>query len=431
MPLNIIIGAQWGDEGKGRITDLLAEQADIVARYSGGDNAGHTITVQGEIFKLHLIPSGIAHPGVTCLIGNGVVVNPAVLLREMEELAARGVSVTPERLKLSPKAHLITPAHIALDKAAEALRGADLIGTTQRGIGPAYTDKSSRLGLRAGLFAHPEALGEAIHQHIMAKNQLLQLYGADPLDPLEVATRYTGYGQRLAPFLADCSVYLDEALRQGRSVLAEGAQGTLLDLDHGTYPFVTSSWPTAGGALIGLGVGPKQVGRIVGIAKAFTSRVGSGPFPSELSGTAAERLRGTGANPWDEFGTTTGRPRRVGWLDTVIIRYAVRINSLTELALTKLDVLSGLDEIPVCVAYELDGRRLEHFPTDLNLLARCQPIYDILPGWSEDITEARQMADLPANACRYVEFISATCATPVTIASVGPGREQYLLTGVS
>jgi adenylosuccinate synthase len=426
MPLDIIIGAQWGDEGKGRITDLLAAQANIVARYSGGDNAGHTLTVAGEIFKLHLIPSGIIHPGVTCVIGNGVVVNPAVLLREIAQLAERGIAVTPERLKLSHKAHLITPAHIALDKAAETLRGDDLIGTTQRGIGPAYTDKTSRLGLRASLLADPEALGDAIQRHVTAKNQLLQLYDADPLNPEEVAAEYTAYAQQLAPFLADCSLYLDNALRQGESILGEGAQGTLLDLDHGTYPFVTSSWPTAGGALIGLGIGPKQVGRIVGIAKAFTSRVGSGPFPSELSGAAAERLRGSGSNPWDEYGTTTGRPRRVGWLDTVIIRYAARINSLTELALTKLDILSGLEEIPVCVAYEMDGRRLDHFPTDLTILAQCQPIYETLAGWSEDVSEARTLADLPANARRYIEFISLNCETPVTLISVGPGREQYI-----
>jgi adenylosuccinate synthase len=352
-----------------------------------------------------------------------------VLLREMAQLAARGVAITPDRLKLSQKAHLITPAHIALDKAAEALRGDDLIGTTQRGIGPAYTDKTSRLGLRAELLADPEALGNAIHDHVVAKNQLLQLYGAAALDPEATAVEYAAYAQQLAPFLADCSLYLSEALGQGRSVLAEGAQGTLLDLDHGTYPFVTSSAPTAGGALTGLGVGPKQVGRIVGIAKAFTSRVGSGPFPSELSGEAAARLRGTGANPWDEYGTTTGRPRRVGWLDTVIIRYAARINSLTELALTKLDILSGLAEIPVCVAYEMNGRRVDHFPTDLTILAECQPIYETLPGWSEDVSQARTLADLPANARGYIEFIGQACQTPVTLVSVGPGREQYMATG--
>jgi adenylosuccinate synthase len=427
MPLDIIIGAQWGDEGKGRITDLLAAQADIVARYSGGDNAGHTITIGGEIFKLHLIPSGIVHENVVCLIGNGVVLNPAVLLREIDALAARGISVTPERLKISRSAHLITPAHIALDKADEQTRAAEAIGTTQRGIGPAYLDKTGRSGLRAGLLGDPEELADAVYAHVRSKNEILQaIYGQPPLDAEAVAAEYAAYAQRLAPYLADVSLLVDEALQDGRSVLAEGAQGTLLDLDHGTYPFVTSSWPTAGGALIGLGVGPKQVGRVYAVAKAFTTRVGSGPFPSEVDGNIAQRLRGSGSNPWDEFGTTTGRPRRVGWLDTVILRYAVRVNSVTDLALTKLDILSGLDEIGVCVAYEVEGRRLDHFPADLHLLARCRPVLETLPGWSEEITAVRRLADLPANARRYVEFIADHCRTPITLVSVGPGRNQIV-----
>lgn len=427
MPLNIIIGAQWGDEGKGRYTDLLAAEADVVARFSGGDNAGHTINVQDEIFKLHLIPSGIIHDRTVCLIGNGVVVNPAVLLREMDALAARGVDVSPAHLKLSYNAHLITPAHIALDKASEAQLGQGAIGTTQRGIGPAYTDKVARDGLRAGLFAAPEELADAIHQHIQTKNEVLQkIYHAPTLDETAVATEYAAYAQRLAPYLVDGSVLLDEYLRNGRSVLAEGAQGTFLDIDHGTYPFVTSSSPTAGGALTGLGVGPKVVDRVIGVTKAFTSRVGSGPFPCQLGGEQALRLRGTGSNPWDEYGTTTGRPRRVGWLDLVMLRHAARINSLTELALTKMDILSGLDEIPVCVAYERREERLAHFPSSLEILAECKPVYEILPGWQEDISGARTWADLPRNAQAYIEFIAVTTRTPISYASVGPGRAQYL-----
>jgi adenylosuccinate synthase len=427
MPLDIIIGAQWGDEGKGRITDLLAANVDFVARFSGGDNAGHTVTIGSEIFKLHLMPSGIIHENVTCVIGNGVVINPAVLLRELSGLRERGINVTPDRLKISTAAHLITPAHVALDKANEAYRGQDAIGTTQRGIGPAYSDKTNRQGLRAGLLAEPENLADAIHDHIAAKNQRLKdKYNADPLNAAEIAAQYADYARWIAPFLADTTLLINEALEDGRTVLAEGAQGTLLDLDHGTYPFVTSSWPTAGGALIGLGVGPKVVGRVIGVAKAFTSRVGSGPFPCELSGPEAGRLRGTGENPWDEFGTTTGRPRRVGWLDLVILRYAARINSLTDIALTKLDILSGLEQIPVCVAYELNGRTITHFPASLDQLAQCRPIYQTLPGWQEDITAARSLSDLPPNACRYIDFISQYLNLPLSIISVGPKRTQTI-----
>jgi adenylosuccinate synthase len=427
MPLNIIIGAQWGDEGKGRMTDYMAASADLVARYSGGDNAGHTVTIGRDIFKLHLLPSGIIHPTVTCLIGGGTVINPAVLLREMEELAARGVDVSPQRLKISRTAHLITPVHVALDKASEGRRGQEAIGTTQRGIGPAYTDKTNRSGLRAALFADPEGLADAIYRHVHENNELLQhIYQTSSLNPETVATQYADYAQRLAPYLVDGSLLVDEALRRGESVLAEGAQGTLLDLDHGTYPFVTSSSPTAGGALVGLGVGPKWVERVIGVAKAFTSRVGSGPFPSELDGAMALRLRGTGSNPWDEYGTTTGRPRRVGWLDLVILRYAARINGLTELALTKLDILSGLAEIPVCVAYERNGRRVEHFPPDMEMLAGCRPIYETLPGWQEEITAVRRVDALPANAGRYIQFVAEQVGVPVTFVSVGPGREQSI-----
>lgn len=427
MPLDIIIGAQWGDEGKGRITDLLASQATIVARYSGGDNAGHTVTVKGEIFKLHLVPSGIIHDDTLCLIGDGVVINPTILLREMDELAERGIDVSSNQLQISRGAHLITPAHIALDKAAEAQRGKGAIGTTLRGIGPAYTDKAARSGLRAGLFADPAGLAEALNKHVTVKNEILTcIYGAKPLNATAVAAEYAQYAQRLRPYLVDGHVVMNQALTDGRAVLAEGAQGTFLDLNHGTYPFVTSSHPTSGGALIGLGAGPKHVRRVIGVAKAFTSRVGSGPFPCQLEGKLAARLRGTGENPWDEYGTTTGRPRRVGWLDLVMLSHAVAINGLTELVLTKLDILSGLAELPVCVAYELDGERISHFPTDLDFLARCQPIYHTLPGWDKDITQARTMAELPPTACQYIDFVAKSAAVPVKVVSVGPGREQTI-----
>lgn len=427
MPLDIIIGTQWGDEGKGRITDLMAAKADVVARYSGGDNAGHTVTVGEEVFKLHLIPSGVIHKGATCIIGNGTVVNPAVLIREMDALEARGVDVSPSRLKLDSKAHLITPAHIAMDVAKETQRGSGAIGTTQRGIGPAYTDKTSRTGLRAGLFADPEGLAAAVAAHIAEKNMMLtKIYDAQSLEAEAVVQQFAAYAQRLRPHLVDGSVFLNEMLDAGSSILAEGAQGTFLDLDHGTYPFVTSSSPTAGGALTGLGIGPKRVGRIVGITKAFTSRVGSGPFPCQLEGAMASRLRGTGANPWDEFGTTTGRPRRVGWLDMVMVRHAARINSLTELAVTKLDILSGLEQLSVCVGYELDGKRIDYYPQDLAQLARCQPVYETMDGWMEDVSGIRLMEDLPENAQRYIRFIAEAAGIPVTFVSVGPGRDQVI-----
>ena len=427
MPLNIVVGTQWGDEGKGHITDLLAASSDVVARFSGGDNAGHTVTIGEDIFQLHLIPSGIIQEETFCILGNGVVINPSVLIHEMGSLAEKGIDITPERLVISERAHLITPAHVAIDKASEFTRGAEFIGTTQRGIGPAYTDKAMRTGIRAGLLKDPEALADAVQANIRQKNdELTNLYHAESLDADTIAAEYARYGKILASFVFDTSLLLEESLNQGKSVLAEGAQGTLLDLDHGTYPFVTSSWPTSGGALIGLGVGPKHVDRVVGVAKVFTSRVGSGPFPSELAGDEAIRLRGTGEMPWDEFGTTTGRPRRVGWLDTVILEYSNRINSLTELALTKLDILSGLDELPICVSYDLDGEELRNFPADLTLLSKCRPIYKRLPGWTEDITSARKMADLPKATRHYIDMVAEQVGVPVSLVSVGPGRDQII-----
>jgi len=427
MPLNIVVGAQWGDEGKGRITDYLAAGADVVARFGGGDNAGHTVRVGDETFKLHLIPSGIVHEGVVCIIGNGVVINPKVLLREMDALAARGVDVSPARLKISDRAHLITPSHIALDKAYESARGDEAIGTTLRGIGPAYTDKASRGGLRAGQMVEPESLADAVQAHVAWHNETLtKVMGAEAVEAGSVAADFAGYARRLAPHLVDASAYIDDCLRAGKPVLAEGAQGTLLDLDHGTYPFVTSSNVTAASALVGLGLGPKVVGDVFGVAKAFTSRVGSGPFPTELSGEMALRLRGTGENPWDEFGTTTGRPRRVGWLDLVMLRYAVRVNGLTQLVLTKLDILSGLPEIQVCTGYEVAGAAMENFPASLSILSRCTPVYETLPGWDDDITGARRFEDLPANAQQYISFVSDKTGIPIPLASVGPARSQIV-----
>lgn len=425
MPLDIVLGAQWGDEGKGSITDLLAENADMVVRFSGGDNAGHTVTVGDQTFKLHLIPSGIIHTGKLCLIGNGVVLNPAVFLRELAGLKDRGIDTGPDRLKISKNTHLITPAHIALDTAKEAARGDGKIGTTLRGIGPAYLDKVGRAGIRASLLADPEALADAIHAHVNGHNETLtKIYGAEPLNAQEVAAEFHEYARQIAPYLADGSVMIDHALKQNQIVLAEGAQGTMLDIDHGTYPFVTSSSPTTGGVITGLGVGPKHIRNVLGVAKAFSSRVGSGPFPSELFGDDAVRLRGTGANPWDEFGTTTGRPRRVGWLDLVVLEHAVRINGLTEITLTKLDILSGLKQIPICVAYEMDGERVEHLPLDVALLEKCSPVYEVLPGWSEDIMQAKTPADLPQAAIDYVKYVEKKLGVKVNRASVGPERDQ-------
>jgi adenylosuccinate synthase len=428
MPITVILGAQWGDEGKGKITDLLAAEAEVVARYSGGDNAGHTVTVGAERFALHLIPSGILLPGVQCLLGGGMVVNPKKLLAEMDGLAARGVDVSPQRLKLSSLAHLIMPYHIALDGAAEAARGRLAIGTTQRGIGPAYTDKAARTGIRAQEMLHPpDRFAQHIREQVAAKNVVLaQVYGQPELQLEAVVEEYLTYAQCLAPHITDVSDEIASALRSGRRILAEGAQGTLLDLDHGSYPYVTSSYPTIGGALIGLGIGPQQIARVVGVVKAYQTRVGAGPMPTELTDEVGDRLRGTGAQPWDEFGTTTGRPRRCGWLDGVTLRYAQRLNGLTEMAITKLDILSRFDTLALCVAYDLDGQRIEAFPTDLTVLDRCRAIYETLPGWGTDISDTRTFAELPKQARDYVARIEELASIPATTISVGPERHQTI-----
>ena len=429
MPVDILIGAQWGDEGKGHITDLLASNADIVARFSGGDNAGHTVTIGEKVFKLHLIPSGIINPRVTCIIGNGVVVNPEVFLNELTGLLQKGLDVSPERLKISARAHIITPGHIALDMAIEDAKGRSAIGTTKRGIGPAYTDKTARIGIRAELMHKPDQFADAVANHLEDKNQLLvKLYGEKKLNVQETRARYLEFARLISPYVTNTSALIHDALHSGKIIIAEGAQGTLLDLDHGTYPYVTSSWPTSAGALGGLGIGPNSVRRVIGVAKAFTSRVGEGPFPCEVTGEEAVRLRGTGTNPWDEFGTTTGRPRRVGWMDIAILRHSVQVNGLTDLALTKLDILSNISEIPVCTGYRLNDKIVRYFPSDLESLGKCEPEYVYLPGWDEEISDARLRSDLPKNAQQYVEFISDSIGIPIKLISVGPGREQIVST---
>jgi len=428
MALDIIIGTQWGDEGKGRVVDLLAAKAHFVARFNGGDNAGHTVTVGEETFKLHLIPSGIIHPHAIGVIGNGLVINPAKLLSEMEKLRTAGVIVNPERLKISYAAHIITPGHLALDRAREMARGKGKIGTTLRGIGPAYNDKANRSGLRFEAMQSIEDFAEAVEMHTEAINQqLISLYGAEPLDPQAVAAQYADYARQLAPYIANTSALLDQALNAEKAVLAEGAQGSLLDIDHGTYPYVTSSNPTAAGALIGLGLGVGCVGRIVGVTKAFQTRVGEGPFPTEVFGDTAIRLRGTGENPWDEFGTTTGRPRRVGWLDIVLLRYAVRVNGLTELTVTKLDILSGLNPLRICTGYQEGSKIHNELPLGPSDLAPFEPIYEELSGWEQDISIARHWEDLPAEAQAYLKRIETLIDVPIRMASVGPERDQIVV----
>ena len=427
MPLNIIVGVQWGDEGKGRIVDYLAASADYVARYNGGDNAGHTVTVGSKIFKLHLVPSGIVHPHTVAVLGNGMVINPHKLLDEMSGLRGAGVSIAPQRLHISPAAHLITPAHRAMDQALEASRGKGKIGTTGRGIGPAYTDKAARRGLRLADLLAPD-FSDRLRAHLEDANRTLKMLGAHELEVDAEIDSYLNQTSRLALYIKDVSGELHLALKQGQSVLAEGAQGTLLDIDHGTYPFVTSSTTLASAAFSGLGLGVTAArdAHVIGVTKAFQTRVGSGPFPPELPGEMAERLRGTGANPWDEFGTTTGRPRRVGWLDGVLLRYAVRINGLTELIITKLDILSGIEKLQLCTGYMVNNTLVNDLPGGADGLSACTPVYEEMPGWTEDVTHIRKWKDLPKNAKKYLERIASLAETPIKLVSLGPEREQIL-----
>ncbi len=428
MTLQVIVGAQWGDEGKGRIVDWFAAQANFSARFNGGDNAGHTVTVGKRIFKLHLIPSGIIHPQIVAILGNGMVINPATLFEEMDILRQAGISVSPERLRISFAAHLITPAHQALDKALEVARGRGNLGTTGRGIGPAYTDKASRRGLRLADMLAVDFC-ERIGDHVTEANRSLRMLGAAELEPGPVCEQFGEFARRLKPHIADTALELHAALQTGKTVLAEGAQGTLLDIDFGTYPFVTSSSTTAPGALTGLGLGldAAREARVIGVVKAFQTRVGSGPFPTEVFEALALRLRGSGENPWDEYGTTTGRARRVGWLDGVLLKYAVRINGLRELAVTKLDILSGLENLRLCTAYRHDGKVLTDLPFGPAELEAFEPVYEDLPGWSEDVSALREWGQLPAAARNYLDRIARLAGVPVRLVSVGPEREQVVV----
>ncbi len=424
MSVTALIGAQWGDEGKGHIADKLAAESAIVARYNGGDNAGHSITIGAQTVRTHLIPAGAFHPEVTNVLAPGMVINLKSLAREVDELNHLGADLSPARLKLDGAANLLLPGHIALDGANESERGSNAIGTTKRGIGPAYTDKMARVAVRAALIADPDKFETAVREHVAYANRLLALYGQPALEADAVVKEYAPLAARFAPFIADTTALVHAALERGDHVLAEGAQGTLLDIDHGTYPFVTSSSTITGGVLTSLGVGPKHVKRVVGVAKSFCSRVGAGPFPTELLDDMGSRLRGTGANPWDEFGSTTGRPRRTGWLDLVALKYAARVNGLTEIVLTKMDILTGIHPLKVCIAYSYRDEPISNFPGDLNVLEQCIPIYSELPGWDQNINMARRIEDLPLAARVYILQIETFTGVRVSHVSVGPERSQ-------
>jgi adenylosuccinate synthase len=418
----IVIGAQWGDEGKGKITDLLSKSADVVVRSQGGVNAGHTVVVQKQTFKLHLIPSGILYPDTECIIGSGTVIDPEELLEEIDQL--KKLNVSTANLFISQTAHVTMPYHRLLDKAAEEKRGKYKLGTTGRGIGPTYADKSERIGIRVIDLIDGNCNRDKLEYVINYKNVVLEkLYNLPPLDPHEIITQYLEYAERLRPYVIDSSLKIAEAVKIKKNILFEGAQGTLLDLDHGTYPYVTSSNPIAGGACVGAGVGPTIIDRVIGVAKAYTTRVGEGPFPTELTDDIGTLLGDRGA----EFGTTTGRRRRCGWFDGVIGRYAVRINGLDCLAITKLDVLDELEEIKVCVAYELDGETCDHFPSDANKFARCQPVYKTLPGWQQSTTHCRTLDELPKAALNYLKFLAELMDVPIAIVSLGASRDQTII----
>ena len=427
MPGLVIVGAQWGDEGKGKVVDLLAEQADAVIRFQGGNNAGHTIVREGQTYKFHLIPSGILYPGKQCVVGNGVVVDPRVLNEEIEGLRRRGIDLSG--LRISANSHLIMPYHLLLDHAGEAKLGKREIGTTKRGIGPAYADKAARLGIRMQDVLDEKILKQKITAALEPKRQLLREFTKDPrLDLHQMTEDYRAYGDRLAPYIADTPPIAWKALDQGRLVVFEGAQGTLLDIDHGTYPFVTSSNPVAGAACVGAGVGPKAIDEVWGISKAYCTRVGAGPFPTELHDEVGDRIRDAGG----EYGTTTGRARRCGWLDLVALRYAVRVNGLTGLVLTKLDVLTGIDPLPVAVRYSgPEGASFDEFPYHQSVLHRARGELVELPGWHEDVTGARAIEDLPANARAYIEFIEEDLGIPVVMVGVGPARDEMIWTDAS
>tara|TARA_Y100001968_G_scaffold314312_1_gene339522 strand:- start:1967 stop:3295 length:1329 start_codon:yes stop_codon:yes gene_type:complete len=418
----VVIGAQWGDEGKGKITDLLSRSADVVVRYQGGVNAGHTIVVEDKVLKLHLIPSGILYPETICLIGSGTVVDPKVMLKEIDMLLDNGIDISG--LKLASTAHVTMPYHRLIDHAMEQRRGDQKIGTTGRGIGPTYSDKAQRNGIRIIDLLNEDKLRERLISPLAEKNEILEkVYGLKPLIHEEVVEEYLNYGERLSSHVVECTREIHKAAKDKKNILFEGAQGTLLDLDHGTYPYVTSSNPVSGGACIGAGVGPTLIDRVIGVAKAYTTRVGEGPFPTELEGQINDQLCERGG----EFGTTTGRRRRCGWFDGIIGKYAVEVNGLDCLAVTKLDVLDELNEIKVCVAYELDGKKIEYFPSSAEDFARCNPIFETLPGWECSTAECRTLSDLPSAAMSYLRFLAELMEVPIAIVSLGANREQTIV----
>lgn len=424
MSVRIVLGAQWGDEGKAKVVDYLTTDADVVVRYQGGANAGHTIKAGDLEFVFHLIPAGIVHKNKTCVIGNGVVLDPTALFQEVDDLLSRGISVDG-RLFVSDRAHLVLPYHKRLEQASEEKIGDGAIGTTLRGIGPTYQDKINRsTGIRVGDLLDAELLPEKIRANVRAKNEMLEkIYGVGGLEEVPMIESYMALGERLAPYITDTSVYLNDAIEAGKSVLFEGSQGTLLDIDHGTYPYVTSSNTTAGGACTGAGVGPTRIDEVIGVVKAYTTRVGNGPFPTELNDEMGQRIRDIG----HEYGATTGRPRRCGWLDMVIVRMARRINGLSSIAVTRLDILDEISELKICTHYECKGQRVDHFPGDLNRLAECEPVYETMPGWQMPTSDLRRYADLPDNAKRYLDRITQLSQTPISLVSVGPDREETIV----
>lgn len=419
MSTIVVVGTQWGDEGKGKITDFLAESSEVVARYQGGNNAGHTILINGNKYKLTLIPSGIFYGDKVCVIGNGVVINPKALIEEIEYIHEKGF--TTDNLKISDRAHLIMPYHLLLDELEELRKGDDKIGTTRKGIGPCYMDKAARSGIRVADLLDAEEFERKLRSITVEKNKMInQVYGAAILNADEILEEYLGYVDKIRPYVIDTSVVLNDAIDQGKRVLFEGAQGVMLDIDHGTYPFVTSSNPIAGGVCIGAGVGPTKINQVIGVAKAYTSRVGDGPFPTELNNQTGDWIREKG----HEYGTVTGRPRRVGWFDSVVVRHARRVSGITGLSLNSIDVLSGLETVKICTAYKYRGEVIESYPASLKVLSECEAVYEELPGWNEDVTAARTLSDLPDNARHYLERISQLTGIPLTIFSVGRNREQ-------
>ena len=422
MPANIVVGTQWGDEGKGKIIDIMASRADVVVRATGGNNAGHTVVNHGEVYKLHLIPSGILYPDTLCLIGAGVVLDPKDFTGELNALKERGISTA--NLKIDPRAHVVMPWHIALDGLSEAFRGNSDIGTTKRGIGPTYMDKYERCGIRVYDLVHPEVFAEKARTTGMLKNKIITaVYGGEAFDLDAVIAEYTEYGKQLLPYVADVSVLTYEAQKAGKTIMFEGAQATLLDIDFGTYPYVTSSHPISAGACIGTGVGPKMITNIIGVAKAYTTRVGKGPFPTELNDETGDYIRNKGG----EFGTITGRPRRTGWFDSVIVRHAVRVNGLSSLVINKLDTLAGLDTLKVCVAYKKpDGTIIKDFPPTLEGLEGCEPVYEEFKGFTEDLSACRKFEELPEVCRKYISRLEELCECPISMVGVGPDRAQVI-----